>query len=142
MSAKPVPEGHNVVSPYLVVKGADKLIEFAKRVFGAEVVARMEGPGGAVMHAEIRIGDTIVMIGEAGETLSPAMLHVYVADVDTVYRRALEAGATSQREPEDMFYGDRISTVADAFGNRWAISTHKEDVSHEEMARRAAQAKR
>jgi PhnB protein len=141
MSTKPVPEGHNVVSPYLVVKGADKLIEFTKRVFGAEIVGRMEGPGGAVMHAEIRIGDTIVMIGEAGENLSPAMLHVYVADVDAVYKCALEAGATSQREPQDMFYGDRISMVADAFGNRWAISTHKEDVSPEQMAKRAAAAK-
>jgi uncharacterized glyoxalase superfamily protein PhnB len=144
MTVSAIPKGHNAVSPYLVVEGAAKLIDFSKAVFGAEEVSRMDRPDGGIMHAEVRIRDTIVMIGEpmGNSPQSPAMLHVYVDDVDEVYRRALAAGANSLREPVDMFYGDRISMVADPFGNRWAISTHKEDVSPEEMARRAAQSKK
>ena len=104
----------------------------------------MAGPGGAVMHAELRVADSIVMVGGAapgGETHN-GQVHVYVPNVDATYARALAAGAKSTREPTDMFYGDRISMVKDPFGNLWAISTHKEDVSPEEMDRRIAAQKK
>jgi PhnB protein len=134
----PIPSGHNVASPYLVVTDSSGLIEFLKRTFGAEEVGRLGPPGGPVHHAEVRIGDSIVMMGDRPDSPMPGQVHCYVADVDAVYARALAAGATSMREPIDMFYGDRISMVKDPFGNIWAISTHKEDVSHEEMGRRMA----
>jgi PhnB protein len=140
MVVKPIPEGYHTIIPYLVVQGAAQLIDFLKQAFGAEEILRMARPDGTIMHAEIKIGDSRVMIGEAqGEfTPMPAMLHLYVEDTDTVYRRALQAGATSLREPEGQFYGDRIGGVRDSFGNQWWIATHIEDVSTEEMARRAA----
>jgi PhnB protein len=132
--AKPVPEGHNAVCPYLVVASASGLIEFLKRTFDAVELSRMGPPNGPIMHAEVRIGDSIVMMGE-GQPF-PAQIHCYVPDVDATYQRALGAGATSTREPTTMFYGDRISMVKDAWGNSWAISSHVEDVSDEEMLRR------
>jgi uncharacterized glyoxalase superfamily protein PhnB len=138
-----VPSGHNAVSPYLVVADVPALLDFLRVVFGAEEIARLPGPGGAVSHAETRIGDSVVMMGgPPSGAAKVAMVHVYVADVDATYARALEAGAKSLRAPEDMFYGDRISMVSDPSGNTWAISTHKEDVSAEEMARRAAAQKK
>jgi PhnB protein len=147
MTTSGVPKGHNSVSPYIVVQGVARLIDFLTATFRAEEVGRLPGPNGTISHAEVRIGDTIVMMGEAPEdgrpaSAHPAMVHVYVADVDAAYERALVAGAKSTREPTDMFYGDRISMVIDAFGNTWAISTHKEDVSQEEMERRMASLKK
>ncbi len=138
MPVSAVPAGHNRVSPYLLVPGVSKLIEFITKTFEAEEVTRMAGPNGTVFHAELRIGDSIVMMGEPmGEFAAmPAQIHCYVADVDTTYARALAAGGISKRAPEDMFYGDRISSVTDPFGNIWAISTHREDVTPEEMTRR------
>lgn len=141
MSVKPIPEDYHTVTPYLVVQKAAQLIDFLKQAFEAEELHRMARPDGTIMHAEIKIGDSRVMIGEAqGEfTSMPAMLHLYVEDADAVYRQALQAGAMSLREPEDQFYGDRIGGVRDSFGNQWWMATHIEDVSPEEMASRAAE---
>jgi uncharacterized glyoxalase superfamily protein PhnB len=137
------PPGHNTVSPYLVVHGVAGLLDFMKQAFGAEELHRIGNADGTVGHAEARIGDTVVMMGEASDRFPPrpAMLHVYVADADAVYRHALDAGATSLREPADQFYGDRTGGVQDAFGNQWWMATHKEDLSDEEIARRMATAR-
>lgn len=141
MTVKPIPEGYHTVTPYLVVEGAANLIDFLKQAFAAEEILRMALPDGTISHAEVRIGDSIVMMAEAqGEyPPMPTMLHLYVEDMDTVYQRALQAGATSVREPENQFYGDRTGGVQDSSGNQWFITTHIEDVSPEEMAKRAAQ---
>ena len=138
------PPDHNTVSPYLVVHGVPGLLEFMGRVFGAQELHRTATPDGQVRHAEARIGDTVIMMGEATAAfpVRPAMLHVYVPDADAVYRRALEAGAISLREPADQFYGYRTGGVQDAFGNQWWMATHKEDVSDDEIARRMASAAR
>lgn len=132
-----VPEGHHTVSPYLVVKGVGKLIDFTKQVFGATEVYVSRRPDGTVMHAEVRIGDSIVMMGEGADIKSfPAMLHLYMEDCDSIYKRAIQAGASSLREPADQPYGDRSAAVEDAFGNQWFIATHLEDVSSDELERR------
>ena len=138
-SPNPIPEGYATVTPYLCVVEAAKLIEFLKQAFAAEVIVRMDGPDGSVMHAEVKIGDSMVMIGQVpAERATRAMLHLYVADADATYKKALAAGATSVREMADQFYGDRSGGVRDAFGNDWYIATHVEDVSPEEMKRRMA----
>lgn len=140
-SAKPVPDGYHTVTPYLIVDDAAAILSFAERAFGAEVVHRSLSPDGKVVHSEFRIGDSRVMLGQANEEWRPltAMLHLYVDDVDAVYRQAVEAGGRSLREPADMFYGDRSGGVADPSGNQWWIATHIEDVEPDEIARRAAQ---
>ncbi len=139
---KAVPEGYHTVSPYIVVSGVDKLIDFAKQVFDATEVFVSKRPDGSVQHAEIKIGDSIIMLGEGQDIKKfPAMLHLYLEDADAVYQRALHAGAKSLREPTDQPYGDRSGGVEDAFGNQWWISTHIEDVTSEEMERRAKAAK-
>jgi PhnB protein len=140
---KPIPEGYHTVIPYIVVPGIAKLIDFAKQAFGATEVVLHKRSDGTVMHAEIKIGDSIIMMGEApGDTKNfPAMLHLYMEDVDTLYQRAIQAGAKSIREPSDQPYGDRSGGVEDGFGNQWWISTHIEDVTSEEMERRAKAAK-
>ena len=141
-NVKPVPEGYPTVCPYIVTKGVGKLIDFAKQVFGAQEKQVSLRPDGSVMHAEIKIGNSIVMMGEGGDAKNfPAMLHLYLEDVDGVYRRAIEAGAKSLREPADQIYGDRTGGVEDAFGNQWWMATHIEDVSPEEIERRAKAAK-
>jgi uncharacterized glyoxalase superfamily protein PhnB len=139
MAVKAIPEGHHTVTPYLLVRGVDRLIDFLKRAFAAEEVLRTKRPDGAIAHAQVRIGDSMVMMGEPGpdHPLLPAMLYLYVEDVDAVYRRALAAGAVSLSEPADMFYGDRTAGVKDEHGNQWWIATHKEDVPPEELTRRA-----
>lgn len=138
MAVQPIPEGYHTVTPYLIVPDVDGQISFLQEAFDAEVRSRMEGPDGRVMHAEVRIGDSPVMMGESTDEIPPmpAMLHLYVPDVDAVYKQALEAGASSVREPTDEFYGDRSGGVQDAFGNQWWLATHVEDVSEEEMSRR------
>ena len=139
MAVKPIPDGFHSVTPELNVKGAAKLIDFMKQAFAAEEVMRMPGPGGALMHAEVKIGDSIVMMSDAvREAPMPGSVFLYVNDVDAVYKRALQAGATSQLEPTDMFWGDRFASVKDSFGNKWGMATHKEDVPPEEMPKRAA----
>jgi uncharacterized glyoxalase superfamily protein PhnB len=137
MAVKPVPDGYHTVTPYLAVKGAAQLIDFVASVFGGELTLRM-GPPDRVAHAEMRVGDSMLMLGDAPDEPSPAALYVFVEDADAIYRRALDAGATSLREPETMFYGDRSAGVKDAWGNTWWIATHVEDVPPEELKRRAA----
>ena len=147
---KPIPDGYPRVSPHLSVVGAAKAIDFYKEVLGATERMRMGTPDGPIAHAEIQVGDSVIMIGEeipdgtdpSPATLggSPVALFVYVEDVDDVYRRAISSGATTVREPEDHFYGDRVAMFDDPFGHRWNIATHIEDVSPEEMQKRAAEA--
>lgn len=134
-----VPEGFHSVTPYLAVKDATVLIDFLSRAFAAEEVECMKGPDGRVMHAEMRLGDTIVEMADAREEwpAMPTALHYYVPDADAVYAAAIEAGAESLHEPMDMFYGERAAAVRDPVGNHWYIATHVEDVPSEEIERRA-----
>jgi len=139
---KPVPEGYHTLTPYLVVDGAERVIKFMKDAFGAQFVFEpMKRPDGKIMHAELRIGDSIVMISDASERAkaTSAMLHVYVPNVDAVYQKALKSGGISVTEPADMFYGDRSGGVKDPAGNQWHIGTHVEDVSPAELKKRAAE---
>jgi PhnB protein len=141
MAVKAIPDGYGTVTPFLSVKGAGRLLDFLKQALGAEEIMRMPGPGGAVMHAEVNIGNSRLMLSEA--TQSPptqSSFYLYVRDVDTLYKRALAAGAASQTEPADQFWGDRMAAVKDPFGNIWSVATHKEDVAPEEFAKRAAAA--
>ena len=139
MAVKPIPEGYHTVTPYLAVEGAAKIIEFTKQAFGAQERHRMAAPDGSIMHAEVKIGDSHVMLGEARGPVKamPSMLYLYVPDVDAVYQRAIGAGAKSEQEPADQFYGDRTAAVMDAAGNRWYIATHVEEVAPAEMEKRA-----
>jgi PhnB protein len=137
-TVKAIPDGYQAVIPYLIVDGAERLIEFLKLVFEAKELVRMAGPDGKIGHTEVRIGDCVVMLSDARDEWKPmpAMIYVYTEDVDAAYQRALQAGATSVREPQDQFYGDRSGAVSDPWGNQWWIGTHIEDVSEEEMIRR------
>lgn len=139
MAVDSIPAGYHTVTPYIVVEGADRLIAFLRQTFDADTTMRMDGPEGSVGHAEVKIGDSKIMLADANEQASAVtgMLHVYVDDCDGVYARALEAGATSLQEPENQFYGDRMAGVRDAFGNQWWIATHVEDVPEDELTRRA-----
>ncbi|HYY06011.1 MAG TPA: VOC family protein [Candidatus Limnocylindria bacterium] len=142
-SIKPIPEGFHTVTPFLVLKDAHRAIEFYKRAFGAEERFRMPTPDGKVGHAELQIGDSIVMLSEAiQEPVTSASMYLYVPNVDAVCQRAVAAGAQATMPPTDMFWGDRFGRVTDPFGVRWGIATHTEDVSPEEIGRRAAQAAR
>jgi|SRR5579864_1629396 len=140
MAAKvrPVPEGYHTITPYITVKGADKLIDFLKKAFNAQERLRMPGPNGAIAHAEVQIGDSFLMLGEASPQFPalPTQVYLYVEDCDRFYKQALAAGATSVRDLEDQFYGDRSGTVKDSFGNIWSVATHVEDVSMQETQRR------
>ena len=144
MAVKPKPDGHRAVTPYLVVAGAAKVIDFLKRTFDAQEIMRLDAPEGRIGHAELRIDDSLVMLGDAHGEHQPmqAMLHVYVADADATYRRALAAGGISVQEPTDQFYGDRSGGVRDPCGNLWWIATHIEDVPPDELRRRAEAAMR
>ena len=149
-TVKPTPEGYHSVTPYLIIKGAADAIEFYKRAFGATELLRMPHPDGRVGHAEIKIGDSPVMLADefpemghkSPTTLggSPVSLMIYVDDVDTVFNRAIAEGAKSDRPLETKFYGDRSGSLTDPFGHLWHIATHVEDVSEEEMQKRAAAA--
>ena len=130
------PPGYHSVSPYLIVNDVPRLIDFLIATFDAKEIERHQRPDGSVGHAEVRIGDSVVMMGGTPES-QPAHLYVYVDDVDATYGRGLRAGATSVREPELQYYGDKMGGLKDAFGNTWWIGTHVEDVSAEEMERRA-----
>ncbi|HZA23451.1 MAG TPA: VOC family protein [Dehalococcoidia bacterium] len=138
MAAKPIPDGYHSATPYLMVQGAAGLVDFLKRAFGAEETECLSAPDGTVMHAEVRIGDSIIMIGEAhGEfRVMLSAVHLYVNDADAMYQRALQAGATSVEEPKDQFWGDHLGGGKDAFGNLCWVSTHVEDVSPEELKER------
>ncbi len=140
MAVKAIPEGYHSITPYLVVNGAAKVLDFVKQAFGAQEVMRMPGPNGTIGHAEVKIGDSFVMMADASpqHPARPGMLLLYVPDVDEVYQRALKVGGKSEREPADQFYGDRSAGVSDPAGNQWVIATHVEDVSAEEMKHRMA----
>ncbi len=130
MVVKPIREGFHTVTPYLMVREAAKLIDFVKEAFAATELFRGTGSAGGI-HAEVRIGDSMVMIGGAGTWNGepmPAAIYLYMDDVDAVYKRALQAGAASLSEPADQPYGDRVAGVKDSFGNVWYIATHIEDV--------------
>jgi PhnB protein len=139
MPVRPIPEGFHTVTPYLVVPGVARLIEFLKQAFDAKEIHRSAMPDGTVAHAQVRIGDSMVMMGEASERwpAMPAAIYLYVPDADAAYKSALRAGATSLMEPADQFYGDRHGGVKDASGNTWWMATHIEDVAPDELARRA-----
>jgi len=139
MPIKPIPEGYHTVTPYLVVEGVPKLIDFMKQAFGAEEIFRSAMPDGSIMHADVKIGDSHIMLGEACDQHKPmpSMIHLYVTDADVVYKQALAAGGTSVMEISDQFYGDRSGGVKDSSGNLWWISTHKEDLSADEIAKRS-----
>ena len=139
MAVKPIPDGYHTVTPYLTVPGVAKVIEFLKRTFDATSAECHTTPDGRIMHAEVRFGDSVVMLGEpmTPDAASPANLYVYVKDVDATYKRALAAGGKTIMEPANAFYGDRKAGVKDSSGNQWWIATHVEDVSPEEMKRRA-----
>ena len=139
---KPIPEGYHTVTPYLVVDGAEKVVKFMKEAFGAQPVFEpMMRPDGKVMHAEFKIGNSIVMLADSSERAqaTSTMLYLYVPNVDAVYQKAIKAGGTSLMEPADQFYGDRSGGVKDPAGNRWHIGTHIENVSPAELKKRAAE---
>ena len=146
---KPIPDGYPVISPYLCVDGATAAIQFYGEVLGATERMRMPAPGGKVGHAELQIGDSLIMVSDefpemgqvAPKTVggSPVVISVYVDDVDAVFGRAQQAGAEVVRPPEDQFYGDRAAQFNDPFGHRWSIATHIEDVPPDEMARRVTE---
>ena len=139
MAVKPIPDGYHSVTPYLTVQGAARLLEFLKHAFGGTVTEQIQQPDGTIGHAEVRIGDSVVMIADARGEWKPmcSAMYLYVDDADATYQRALQAGATSMMEPADQFYGDRHGGVTDPFGNFWWIATHVEDVSPDELAKRA-----
>jgi PhnB protein len=147
MAVKPIPEGYHTATPYLIIKGAADAIEFYKKAFGATELFRFPAPDGKIGHAEIKIGDSPIMLADEYADMgyngpkslggSPVSLMIYVEDVDTVFNRAVDVGATVKEAVSDKFYGDRIGTLVDPFGHVWHVSTHKEDVSLEEMEKRA-----
>ena len=129
MAVKPIPDGFHTVTPYLLVPDAPKLIDFLKRAFDAEEIDISRGPDGSIAHALMKVGDSMVMMGQAREEWKPmpCMLYLYVEDVDAWYHRAMVAGGTSVRELTDESYGDRVGGVQDPVGNQWWIATHKQD---------------
>jgi PhnB protein len=138
MAVKPKPDGYHTVTPFMIVRGVPKFLDFLKQAFGAEEFERHMTPDGYVMHAEVRIGDSVIMMSEASERMGPvpSVIYLYVDDADAVYKKVLQAGAASIMEPANQFYGDRNAGVKDEFGNTWWIATHIEDVSPEEMNKR------
>jgi PhnB protein len=147
-AVKAIPEGYHSVTPYLIFSGAGDAIAFYKRALGAEEVMRMADPGGRIQHAEIKIGDSRIMLADEHPEIqalspktvggSPVSIHLYVEDVDTAVEHAVAAGAKLIRPVADQFYGDRLGGIEDPFGYRWFIATHKEDLSMDEIRRRAA----
>jgi PhnB protein len=145
-----IPKGYNSITPYLVVKGAAKAIDYYKKVFGATVIMRMDGPNGQVGHAELQIGDSRFMLADENLAMgnrsaesvgwSPISLYVYVADSDKIVEKAAAEGAKILKPVQDQFYGDRSGFIQDPFGHLWGVATHKEDVSEKEMAERAKKA--
>jgi PhnB protein len=145
---KPIPDNYPRVVPYLCVDGAGAAIEFYSSVFGATERMRMPAPGGKIGHAELQLGDSVIMLSDEFPDMganapksvggTPVTISIYVEDVDEVYRRAIDAGSTALRPVENQFYGDRSGQFEDPFGHRWSVATHIEDVSPDEMAKRMA----
>jgi len=149
-SVKPIPDGFHSVTPHITVKGAADAIEFYKKAFGAQEMSRMPGPDGqTLMHAMICIGDSFIMLNDefpdwnchGPSTIggTAVTINLYVEDTDAVFKQAVNAGATPKMEPEDMFWGDRYAELTDPFGHEWAIATHVEDLTPEEIQKRAAE---
>jgi len=146
----PIPDGYPRVTPYLIVEGASEAIDFYRSVLGAEERFRLPAPEGRVGHAELQIGDSVIMLADQSPEMgardpnavggTPVSLHVYVDDSDAVFARAIEAGARELRPVEDRFYGDRSGAFEDPFGHRWDVATHTEDVPPQEMSKRMADA--
>ncbi|HET6204524.1 MAG TPA: VOC family protein [Planctomycetota bacterium] len=145
----PIPEGFHTLTPHIVVRGAAKALDFYKKAFGAEEIFRMPSPDGKIGHAELRIGDSIVMLSDEypGMCSSPqtvggtaTCLHLYVTDVDTSFKKATAAGCTVTMPVQDMFWGDRYGKLKDPFGHDWSIATHKQDLKPEELTKAAAKA--
>ncbi len=146
MAVKPIPEGYRSVTPYLIIKGASRAIDFYKNSFGATEIMRFPGPNSTIAHAEIKIGDSIIMLADeqpqqqyrSPEAFggSPVSLMIYVPDVDKTFKQAVTNGAKETRAVQDQFYGDRSGNLVDPFGHVWTIATHVEDVSMDEMKRR------
>jgi len=141
----PIPPGHHTATPYLTLDDSARAIDFYKKAFGAQEIMRMQGPDGKIGHAEIKIGDSVVMLSDemGGGNRAPkslggttAGIFLYVEDVDSVYKRAVDAGAKADMPPADMFWGDRFGRLTDPFGHTWAMATHTEDVAPEEMRTR------
>jgi PhnB protein len=147
---QPIPKGYHTVTPYLVLDNAAGAIEYYRKAFGAQEVMRMAGPPGKIAHAELRIGDSMIMVSDempGSSTKSPrsvggstAAVFLYVEDVDKTFNQAVAAGAKAEMPPADMFWGDRFGKLVDPFGHSWALATHKEDVAPEEMAKRSKEA--
>ena len=145
---KAIPDGYTSITPYLIVDGAARAIDFYKQAFGATELMRMPGPDGRIGHAELRIGNAVVMLADQHPEIgahgphkyggSPTSLMLYTEDVDAVYNKAIGLGAKVERPLADQFYGDRTGGIIDPFGHRWYIATHKEDLTHEELEKRAA----
>jgi len=148
MAVKPIPEGYRSVTPYLIVKGAVRAIDFYKQAFGATEIMRFPGPNNTIVHAEIKIGDSVVMLSDSpvgGEFRdpqalggSPIGLMIYVHEVDKTFKNAVSLGAKQSRPVVDQFYGDRSGTLVDPFGHVWTVATHVEDVSPQQMQERMA----
>jgi PhnB protein len=147
MPVKPIPEGYRSITPYLIINGASRAIDFYKKVFGATEIMRMPGPDGKVAHAELRIGDSVIMLADEQQSSyrspqalggSPISLMLYVPDVDKTFKDAVANGAKETRAVQDQFYGDRSGNLVDPFGHVWTVATHVEDVSEQEMQRRMA----
>ena len=148
MAVKPIPDGYSTVTPYLVMNGAARAIEFYKKAFGATELLRFPMPGGKLGHAEIKIGNSPIMLADEMPEMghrgpqalggTPVSILLYVEDVDAMFNRAIAAGATVVKPVKDEFYGDRSGTLTDPFGHQWTVATHKEDVPLEEMHKRMA----
>jgi PhnB protein len=152
MPVKPIPDGYHSVTPYLLIRGAAAAIEFYKKALGAKEILRLPGPDGKVAHAEIQLGDSIVMLGDEMPGMprsspqkyggTPVGIHLYVEDADAVFERSVALGAKVDRPMVDQFYGDRSGTIEDPFGHIWTISTHKEDLTEEQIQQRLAAMKK
>ncbi|HEY2960994.1 MAG TPA: VOC family protein [Pyrinomonadaceae bacterium] len=148
-NVKPIPEGYHSVTPYLIISGAADALDYYKKAFGAVELFRMDH-GGKIGHAEIKIGDSPIMLADEQPEMgyrspkslggTPVSIMIYVEDVDTIYKRAIAAGGTEVKALQDQFYGDRSGTLTDPFGHVWTVATHKEDVTEEEMNKRLAAA--
>ena len=146
MAVKPIPDGYHSVTPYLIVDGAARALDFYAKAFGAKELLRMPRPDGRIGHAEMRVGDSVIMLADENLEMkvrgpksvggTPVQMMVYVEDVDTVFARAVEAGAIVERPLSNQFYGDRTGGIVDPFGHSWYLATHVEDIAPEEMERR------
>ncbi len=151
MAVKPVPDGYHSATPYLVMKDTKSALEFYKKAFGAETTVLMPMANGRIGHAEMKVGDSMIMLSDESPEMAPenkspqtagcvtGSTFLYVTDVDAVFKKAIDAGAKSKMPPTDMFWGDRFGKVVDPFGHHWGIATHKEDVSPQDMKQRQAE---